>query len=94
LFEVTISQRAKKTSKKLPDQQKHRIIQLLLVLRETPVPAEQFDIKKLKGYKDTFRARIGDIRVIYEIQWGQQKIIVLAIERRELPILSNSARTG
>ena len=83
MFEVTISQRAKKTSKRLPDPQKHRIIQLLLVLWEPPVPAEQFDIKKLKGYKDTFRARIGDIRVIYEVQWGQQKIIVLVIERRE-----------
>jgi mRNA-degrading endonuclease RelE of RelBE toxin-antitoxin system len=83
LFEVTVSQRAKKSSKKLLGYQKHRIIELLLVLRENPVPAEQYDVKKLQGYKDTFRARIGDIRVIYEVQWTKQAINVLVIERRE-----------
>ena len=83
LFEVIISQRAKKTSKRLENKQKHRIVELLLVLRENPVPAEQFDIKKLQGYKDTFRARIGDVRLIYELQWDRQTINVLVIERRE-----------
>jgi mRNA-degrading endonuclease RelE of RelBE toxin-antitoxin system len=83
LFELTISQRSKKSSKKLLDHQKHRILEFLLVLRENPVPAEQYDIKKLGGYKDTFRARIGDIRVIYEVQWTKQAITVLVIERRE-----------
>ena len=82
LFELTVSQRAKKSSKKL-DYQKHRIIELLLVLRENPVPAEQYDIKKLQGFKDTFRVRIGDVRIIYEVQWTKQTINVLVIERRE-----------
>ena len=54
-----------------------------MVLQENPVPAEQFDIKKLQGFKDTFRARIGDVRIIYEILWSQQVINVLVIERRE-----------
>jgi mRNA-degrading endonuclease RelE of RelBE toxin-antitoxin system len=47
------------------------------------VPAEQFDIKKLQGFKDTFRARLGDVRLIYEIFWDEQHINVLVIERRE-----------
>jgi mRNA interferase RelE/StbE len=83
LFEVTVSQRAKKSSKKLLEFQKHRIIELLLVLRENPVPAEQFDVKKLQGYKDTFRVRIGDVRVIYEVLWTKQAINVLVVARRE-----------
>jgi mRNA-degrading endonuclease RelE of RelBE toxin-antitoxin system len=82
LFEVTISQRARKTSKKLPEHSKRRIIELLLVLRETPVPAEHFDIKKLKGYTDTYRARIGDVRVVYEVSWKRREISVLLIEMR------------
>ena len=82
MFEVTVSQRARKTSKKLPEHFKRRIIELLLVLRETPVPAEHFDIKKLKGYTDTYRARIGDIRVIYEVSWSRRAISVLLIEMR------------
>ena len=51
--------------------------------RENPVPAEYYDIKKLKGYRDTYRARIGDLRVIYEIVWNQRRIHVLVIKPRE-----------
>jgi mRNA interferase RelE/StbE len=83
LFEVTVSQRATKASKNLQDHYKHRVIELLLVLRENPVPAEQFDIKKLKGYTDTYRARIGDLRVIYEVLWSEHTINVLLIALRE-----------
>jgi mRNA-degrading endonuclease RelE of RelBE toxin-antitoxin system len=38
-----------------------------MIFRENPVPAEYYDIKKLKGHTNTYRARIGDMRVIYEI---------------------------
>jgi mRNA-degrading endonuclease RelE of RelBE toxin-antitoxin system len=50
---------------------------------KTQFPAEYYDIKKLKGYTDTYRARIGDVRVIYEILWDPKKVHVLLIERRE-----------
>jgi mRNA-degrading endonuclease RelE of RelBE toxin-antitoxin system len=83
LFQVIISPRARKSVKKLPEHLKRRIIELLLIFRENPVPAEYHDIKKLKGYTDTYRARIGDVRVIYEISWNLKKVQVLLIERRE-----------
>ena len=54
-----------------------------MILRENPVPAEYYDIKKLKGCIDTYRARIGDTRVIYEIVWNQRNVDVLLIEPRE-----------
>ena len=83
MFQVIISQRARKSTKKLPEHLKRRIIELLLIFRENPVPAEYYDIKKLKGYTDTYRARIGDIRVIYEILWNLKRVHVLVVERRE-----------
>ena len=83
MFQVITSQRARKSIKKLPEHYKRRIIELLLIFRENPVPAEYYDIKKLKGYTDTYRARIGDVRVIYEILWDLKKVHVLLIERRE-----------
>jgi mRNA-degrading endonuclease RelE of RelBE toxin-antitoxin system len=58
------------------------IIELLLILRENPVPAEYHDIRSL-GCTDTYRARIGDIRVIYEIIWNRRIVNVLLIEPRE-----------
>ena len=83
MFQVITSHGARKSIKKLPDHSKRRIIELLLIFRENPVPAEYYDIKKLKGYIDTYRARIGDVRVIYEILWDLKRVHVLLIERRE-----------
>ena len=83
MFEVIISGRARKASRRIPENDKRRIVELLLVLRENPVPAESYDLKKLGGCKDTFRVRIGDVRVIYEILWDQRVINVLLIKARE-----------
>ena len=41
---------------------------------------QTLDMKKLKGREDIFRARKGDIRIIYRMR--QKKILILAIERR------------
>ena len=83
MFQVILSQKARKSIKKLPEHYKRRVIELLLIFRENPVPAEYYDIKKLKGYLDTYRARIGDVRVIYEILWDDKRVNVLLIEPRE-----------
>lgn len=83
MFQVIASQKARKAIKKLPEHYRRRIIELLLILRENPVPAEYYDIKKLKGYTDTYRARIGDVRIIYEIIWNLKAVHVLLIEPRE-----------
>lgn len=83
MFEVVISGKATKTSKKLPDHDKRKVVEFLSVLRENPVPADHFDLKKMRGRIDTFRARVGDVRVIYEVFWSQRMINVLVIKPRE-----------
>ena len=83
MFQVIASQKARKAIKKLPEHCKRRIVELLMIFRENPVPAEYYDIKKLKGHTDTYRARIGDMRVIYEILWDLKRVHVLLIEPRE-----------
>ena len=83
MFNITIAQRAQKGSKKLPEHLKRRIVELLLILRENPVPAEYYDIKKLKGLADAYRIRIGDFRIIYEISWDKAAVNVLYIGSRE-----------
>jgi mRNA interferase RelE/StbE len=47
------------------------------------VPAAIFDVKKLAGTKDTYRIRMGDIRVVYEIEWSVKEVRVLVIGQRE-----------
>mgnify|MGYP005839932439 CR=1 FL=1 len=83
LFEVIVASRARKSAKRLSEKLRRRIVEFLLFLRENPVPAEYYDVKKLGGYRDTYRARIGDVRVVYEILWDLKRVHVLAVERRE-----------
>jgi mRNA-degrading endonuclease RelE of RelBE toxin-antitoxin system len=48
LFQVIISRRAKKAIERLHKLYKQRILELLLVFRDNPVPAEYYDVKKLR----------------------------------------------
>jgi mRNA interferase RelE/StbE len=43
------------------------------------------NVNKLTGYEDRYRLRVGDYRVIYEVQDGQLVILVLGVgHRREI----------
>jgi len=65
----------------LPDDITRRILTRLTGLETNPRPA---DVKKLKG-RDARRIRVGDYRVIYEIQDRVLQIIVITLgHRREV----------
>jgi mRNA-degrading endonuclease RelE of RelBE toxin-antitoxin system len=66
----------------MPKYYAHRVILALEALRQNPAPVPQYDVKKLKGLKDTYRMRIGDIRIEYHVAWEHRRIGVLAIEFR------------
>ncbi len=40
------------------------------------MPAKRYDVKKLKGYEDTYRVRIGRLRIVYEVNWKKKTIII------------------
>lgn len=52
----------------------------LLIERIVSFKWDALDVKKLKGYRDIFRVRKGNIRVICRIEG--RAVFVLAIERR------------
>ena len=59
------------------------ILQALAPLGEDP-RRQDADIKKMAGYADRYRLRVGDYRVIYEID-GEELIILIVVvgHRRE-----------
>ena len=83
MFKVIIAKQAQKNSKNAPEHIKRKIVEVLLILRENPVPAEYYDVKKLKGLIDTYRIRLGDFRIVYEIVWDEMAVNVLYIGLRE-----------
>ena len=82
LFEVIVKKKALSFVRKLDLERKQKIETLLNTLERDPIPYQDYDIKKLKGFANVFRIRIGSIRVIYEIRESELKIIVRRIHKR------------
>ncbi len=64
--------------RKIPERQRKQIEYLIekIMSRETA----GLDIQKLKGIKDVYRLKKGDMRIIYRI--FNDEIMIIAIERR------------
>lgn len=58
----------------------NNIIEDISALADSPRPA---GCKKLKGYKNAWRIRVGDYRIIYEIEDKLLRILVIAIGHRK-----------
>ncbi|HEX7516513.1 MAG TPA: type II toxin-antitoxin system RelE/ParE family toxin [Chthoniobacterales bacterium] len=78
-YSVQVTHSAKHELKRLsPDAQK-RVLPILLRLKDDPFPSGH---KKLKGNKG-YRVRIGDYRVLYEVDIPGLSVIVSAIVHRK-----------
>jgi mRNA interferase RelE/StbE len=77
MYELTFSRPARKDLRGLPADMQDRVLEAVERLRNNPRPQ---GCKKLKGSDDTFRIRVGDYRVIYEVH--DQQVIVLIIRVR------------
>ena len=71
-YTVLFTGYAEKRLKKLPENVKHKILSAALSLTENPRP---HGYKRLTG-RDAYRIRVGDYRIIYEIE---DKIITVTV---------------
>jgi len=78
-YSVEIKASARRELEVLPDNLLARVIGKIESLGETPRPA---GCKKLKGYKDQWRIRIGDWRVLYIIDDGANLVSITRIAHR------------
>lgn len=74
---ILISPRAEKQLRKLPKFDQVAIAQKIRSFVETNVPAEE----KLSGYKDIFRVRVGNYRIVYRKNRPSVYIILIAHRR-------------
>ena len=77
--EIEISQSAEKQLRKLPRKEQARIVEAIVPLASDPRPR---GARKLSGYNDVFRIRVGHYRILYSVSSERLVIIILKIGHR------------
>jgi mRNA interferase RelE/StbE len=77
-------ERAVRQLRAIPQQAALTILRAVATLGDDPRTGDA-DLKKLTGYADRYRLRVGDYRVIYEIEDAELVILVVGVgHRREV----------
>jgi len=80
MFEVYYSNQTQKFLKKVDKLLISRIFEKIEILKETPVI---HDSKIVEGYKEKlFRVRVGDYRILYEVDYVSNRIGIVKIDKR------------
>jgi mRNA interferase RelE/StbE len=79
VYEVYLERAAENDLKRLPATAFRRIIPQIKTLAENPRPS---GCRKLTGSKNDWRIRIGDYRVLYEIDERAQTVRVMRVRHR------------
>lgn len=79
MYEVYLEGAAERDLKRLPAEVFHRIIPRIRALAQNPRPP---GCRKLTGSENDWRVRIGDYRVIYEIDEAEEAVRVFRVRHR------------
>lgn len=80
MYEAYVEQAAERDLKRLSAQDFHRVIPRIKALAENPRPA---GCRKLVSSESDWRIRIGDYRIIYEIDDKAKAVKVIHVKRRQ-----------
>ncbi|MCJ7698686.1 type II toxin-antitoxin system RelE/ParE family toxin [Candidatus Bathyarchaeota archaeon] len=83
MFAVNIKRKALRNLEKLDKKQKQRIAAIIGILKKDPIPFRRADVCKLRGYESTYRIRIGDLRLVYQVSWNERIVLIHYIGPRE-----------
>jgi len=79
VYEIYLERIAQQKLKRLSAKHFHRVISSIKGLAENPRPR---NCRKLSGSRNDWRIRVGDYRVVYEIDDGQKIINVMLVRHR------------
>ncbi|MGF1677470.1 MAG: type II toxin-antitoxin system RelE/ParE family toxin [Rivularia sp. (in: cyanobacteria)] len=79
MYQVALTKSATKELNKLPTDIKNRIDAKILTLASNP---RLSGVKKLKGIENTYRVRVGEYRVVYEIYDDVLLVTVIKVGHR------------
>ena len=79
-YTIQVTRSAEKNLVAIPKKERAKIIASIMDLSNNPFPQ---GCKKLSGEENTFRIRLGNYRVIYELHGAKLIILVLKIGHRK-----------
>jgi mRNA interferase RelE/StbE len=79
-YRIEFSPTAERQFKKLPKEVQARLKHRIDILAENPFPR---GVKKLSAEEDLYRLRIGDYRIIYQVQGKALLILILKLGHRK-----------
>jgi mRNA interferase RelE/StbE len=79
-FSIEVSATAEKQIRKLASGDRIRVLRAIMQLSNEPRPR---GCRKLQGYDDVYRMRVGTFRVIYSIEARRLLIIILKVGHRK-----------
>jgi mRNA interferase RelE/StbE len=81
-YRIEVSATAERQIRKLPREDQLRVLRAIRPLATEPVPPGS---RKLRGYDDVYRIRVGTYRILYRVEGRRLVIIILKIgNRREI----------
>lgn len=81
MYQITIRPKTEKHFSKLPKSLQEKVAKKLRQLEENPFQAG-LDIKKLAGTEKSYRLRVREIRIIYQMNTTLKEIFVVDIDFR------------
>ncbi|MBI2460149.1 MAG: type II toxin-antitoxin system RelE/ParE family toxin [Candidatus Rokubacteria bacterium] len=79
MYEVFLERRAERDLKRLSAKEFHRVIREIKALAENPRPVGR---RKIAGSENDWRIRVGDCRVIYELDEKARAVRVMRVRHR------------
>jgi len=79
-YRIEVSATAEKQLRRLALEARVRVLRAVQRLAETPYPP---GCRKLSGYDDVFRIRVGVLRVLYSVDHKKIVVIILKVGQRK-----------
>lgn len=73
MYQIVIRPKAEKNFSKIPRKLQEKVLRSLKKLSENPFQAG-LDVKKLIGTSKSYRMRVGELRIIYEMETPLKEI--------------------
>jgi len=81
-YEVVVHRKVDKFLEGLKERVRIRILDVIRDLGNYPLVLKRYDIKKIKGRENTYRVRIGELRLIFHVDKELRRIVVSNIGYR------------